>query len=130
VLTKVVVPISVGIVLLVTAGILAARTRAFVRTASAAPGVVEGLNAGGSHPQIGFKTPAGARVSYPQGGLISGYRPGQPVRVLYDPANPDGTARVDAFGALWFDVLILSTLGLIFSIIGLAGALKFLFRQA
>jgi len=123
-MTKVVVSVAVGVILLVTAGILAARTRAFIRTARAAPGVVEGLNAGGSHPQIGFTTPAGVRVSYPQGGLISGYRPGQPVRALYDPADPEGTARIDAFGALWFDVLILSIFGLIFSSIGLSGALK------
>jgi len=129
-MTKVVVPIALGVVLLVTAGILAARTRAFVRMASAAPGVVEGLNAGGSHPQIGFTTAAGARVSYAQGGLIFGYRPGQPVRVLFDPADPERTARVDAFGVLWFDVLGLSFIGLISSIIGLSAVLKLLSTRA
>ncbi|HEY4185671.1 MAG TPA: DUF3592 domain-containing protein [Polyangia bacterium] len=115
---------ALGVLLLVAAALLAARTRAFVGSASAVSGVVAGLNAGGSHPQIEFTTPAGARVSYPQGGLIFGYRPGQPVRVLFDPRNPAGTARIDAIGALWFDTIGLSFVGVIFLIVGVSGLVK------
>jgi hypothetical protein len=33
-------------------------------------GVVSRLDAGGSHPQVGFTTAAGQRISYAQGGEI------------------------------------------------------------
>lgn len=111
----------IGVLLLTIAAMIAGRTRAFLRSAVVVPGVVSALNAGGSHPQIDFTTPNGTRVSYPQGGLIFGYRPGQSVRVLFDPRDPEGTARLDAFGALWFDTVALSVLGLVFLVVGVYG---------
>ena len=122
---KTILPVSVGLALLVVAVILGARTRAFVLRATAAPGVVEYLNAGGSHPQIQFTTPAGVRVSYPQGGLIFGYKPGQAVRVLFEQHDPAGTAHLDAFGALWFDSIGLSFIGVMFLLAGLTGISPF-----
>jgi hypothetical protein len=83
---------------------------------------VERLNAGGTHPQIQFTTPAGDRVSYPQGGLIFGYEPGQTVRVLFEAHDPKGTAQIDAIGALWFDSIGLSFVGLIALLVGVMGA--------
>jgi hypothetical protein len=104
--------ILIGVALLVVGGVIGASVRSFLRTATAADGVVARLNAGGSHPQIEFTTAAGRRVSYPQGGFISGYKPGDKVRVLYRDEAPEQTARLDSFGALWFAPLLLGLLGL------------------
>jgi hypothetical protein len=52
------------------------------KDAAVADGIVTKLNAGGAHPEIEFTTPDGQTVSYPQGGMIGGYKPGDHVRVL------------------------------------------------
>ena len=70
----------------------------FGQRASSAPGEVVRLNAGGSHPEIRFVTEDGQTVEYPQNGLVGGYRTGDRVTVLYDPADPH-RAVVDRFGA-------------------------------
>jgi hypothetical protein len=82
--------------------------------AKATEGTVMRLNAGGSHPQIEFTTGEGQKVSYPQGGLIFGYHPGDRVRVLYLAAEPDKAACLDVFGALWFAPMLLAFLGAAF----------------
>jgi hypothetical protein len=105
--------ILIGIGLLVAAIRSGATRREFVREADSADGVVVGLNAGGSHPQIEFTTSSGQKISYPQGGFIFGYRPGDRVRVLYRPGDPAKTACVDAPGALWFTPLFLGSLGIL-----------------
>ncbi len=97
----------------------------FVKNAARAPGIVSALNAGGSHPQIEFVSQAGTAVSYPQGGLIFGYRTGDAVQVLYRPADPRRTACIDSFGALWF-LPILFALGSAF----FAAASFIAFREA
>jgi hypothetical protein len=112
-----------GAVLVSVALALAAGRRDFVRTASVANGVVVRRNAGGSHPQIEFLTGSGQKVSYPQGGLIFGYKPGDNVRVRYDPAVPGTSACIDAFGALWAFPLFLGGIGLLFLVFGLASVL-------
>ncbi len=86
----------------------------FLRDAQIADGHVERLNAGGSHPQVAFTTAAGEQVSYPQGGMIFGYKPGQAVRVLYRPARPDLEPALDTFGALWGMTLMAEVIGLTF----------------
>jgi hypothetical protein len=117
---KAMVFLMVGAGLLIAAVVTGLAIRGFVGRATPAPGVVSRLNAGGSHPEIEFTTASGETISYPQGGLIFGYRPGQKVRVLYGQENPRGTARVDAFGALWFAPLMLLGLGLALLIGGIA----------
>lgn len=77
---------AVGLLILAVAAFEVTHRLEFLQIAQAVDGQVERLNAGGSHPQIAFTTATGQRVSYPQGGMIFGYEPGQPVRVLYDPA--------------------------------------------
>jgi len=119
-LLKAIVFLAVGAGLLVAAVVAGIAIRGFVGRAASAPGVVSHLNAGGSHPEIEFTTASGERISYPQGGLIFGYRPGQKVRVLYGQENPRGTARMDAFGALWFAPLMLLVLGLALIVGGVA----------
>ena len=47
---------------------------------------------------------------------------GEPVAVLYDPAEPE-EARIDSFFQLWFAALILGGIGLVFASIGGSGAL-------
>lgn len=103
---------SIGALLLIGATFNAVGVIRFVRSAVAADGRVSKLNAGGSHPQIEFTTGEGERVSYPQGGLIFGFKPNDRVTVLYDVTNPRRTATVDRFGALWFWSLMLASLGL------------------
>ncbi len=83
----------------------------FVRESSVADGRVASLNAGGSHPEIEF-TANGQKLSYPQGGWVGGYKPGDAVRVRYRPEAPRVTATVDRFGALWFWPILLALLGL------------------
>lgn len=109
-----VVFVLVGIALLAFAARDAFQTRAFIANAASAEGVVTGLNAGGSHPEIRFMTSHGQTVSFPQGGFIFGFRAGDRVRVLYDPKDPAGSATLVNPGALWFSTLLPGCLGLLF----------------
>lgn len=59
-------------------------------------------------------------ISYPQGGMIVGFRVGQVVQVLYDAVDPSGTARVRSFGSLWGTSLMLATCGAVLLTLGLA----------
>ncbi|GAA3724333.1 hypothetical protein GCM10022268_35550 [Sphingomonas cynarae] len=117
----------IGAALLIAAAIAAMGVQRFRDAAARADGVVERLNAGGSHPQIRFTTMAGDVVSYAQGGLIFGYRTGDSVRVMYRPDRPQATARLDQFGAMWAMPLLLGFLGAGFS---LGGMLHFLATRA
>ncbi len=117
----------IGAALLIAAVIAAMGVQRFRDAAARADGVVERLNAGGSHPQIRFTTMAGDVVSYAQGGLIFGYRAGDRVRVMYRPDRPQATARLDQFGAMWAMPLLLGFLGAGFSI---GGMLHFLATRA
>jgi hypothetical protein len=88
-------------------------TYRFTQTAVAVPGVVTKLNAGGSHPEIKFTTQTGEAVEYAQNGFIFGYKPGDPVRVLYQPGEPR-SAMVDTFGAKWGFPLMFLVMGGVF----------------
>ncbi|HEY1412418.1 MAG TPA: DUF3592 domain-containing protein [Rhodopila sp.] len=98
--------VVVGVILLVVAIRNAVGTYGFIRTATWVEGKVVGLNAGRSHPQISFTPKQGETISFPQGGLIFGLRPGETVRVLFRPENPAGTATIGAIGALWYATFI------------------------
>jgi Protein of unknown function (DUF3592) len=78
---------------------LAVREYQEYKDAAVADGIVTKLNAGGAHPEIEFTTPDGQTVSYPQGGMIGGYEPGQHVRVLYLRDNPKLDPTLDVIGA-------------------------------
>jgi len=121
---KAIVLSIVGMGLMLAAIVTGLATHQFLGRAARAPGVVSRLNAGGSHPEIEFTMPSGGTISYPQGGFIFGYEPGQRVQVLYAPGDPARTARVDAFGALWFMPLLLSVLGLALTIGGVPRVLS------
>ncbi len=94
-------------------------TVSFNRRALHARGTVIRLNAGGSHPEIQFKTRSGQTIEYPQGGMIAGYVPGQQVPVLYDPDRPQ-SVTLNTFGAQWGFTVVTFVMGLVFTAAGLS----------
>lgn len=107
-----------GVMLTVVAISAGIRTSGFIHDADASPGVVVAVPFGGSHPQIAFTPMNGTRISYPQGGMIFGYKKGDRVRVLYYPKDPAAYPCVDDFGALWFSCMMPGFIGLTFLIVG------------
>lgn len=96
-----VILLMIGLVALALSCCLALERKRFLETAQRAPGEVVARNAGGAHPEIRFVDHAGEVISYPQGGLIWGYREGMQVEVLYEPNHPRRSAVVRDAGALW-----------------------------
>ena len=47
---------------------------------------------------IRFSLQSGEDVTYPQNGFVGGYKVGDRVQVLYDPARPQNTACVNTLG--------------------------------
>ena len=115
-----VLTMSAGAILLVAAAVSAFQVSRFMAGALRGSGTVTRLNAGGSHPQIAFHAQTGSIISYPQGGMIAGFRVGQAVQVLYDAVDPSGTARVLSFGSSWGTSLMLATCGAVLLALGLA----------
>ena len=109
-----------GAILLIAGTIGAVQVNRFVAGATRETGTVVRLNAGGSHPEVAFHTPDGTIISYPQGGMIVGFRVGQAVQVLYDPTDPSGSARVHSFGSLWGNSVALAVCGAGLLALGLA----------
>ena len=93
--------VLVGILLLGAAATTAIGTWRWVQRTAVAQGHVVRLNAGGSHPEIEFTAASGEKVSYPQGGLVAGWRVGDRVPVRYDPAAPARAPGVDRVAAIW-----------------------------
>ena len=99
-------------------------TTRFVARAAVATGHVasdpETPGMSSAHPAVEFRTAAGALVTYRQNGM--GARPvGTPVPLLYDPADPAGTAVANGFWQLWFPVLGPLLLGSAFIALVLSG---------
>ena len=111
---KIIVFTVVGVALMVGAVWRASATRRFVARAASAAGEVTKLNAGGSHPEVRFTTAAGQVIEYPQGGMISGYRVGDRVEVLYEPESPRSSAVLNRPGALWGFTLTTFLMGAVF----------------
>ena len=101
----------VGTGMLATTAWLVLEQEHFLKVAQRAPGEVVALNAGGSHPQIRFSVPGGQSISYPQGGLIFGYREGMAVQVLFDSDAPRRSPTIDDFGAIWGAPILLGGIG-------------------
>jgi hypothetical protein len=113
----------VGLAVLAAAVYSAIERNGFVHTAARVEGVVSVLNAGGSHPQVTFVID-GRTISLPQGGLIFGYRAGDKVHVLFNIADPAGTATLDALGAIWFVPLMLGGIGLVLLAAGITAWIR------
>jgi hypothetical protein len=98
-------------------------TRRFIDRAARAPGtvvrVLEEVDAGDGgksyYPVVQFRAPAGAPVEFRShfGSNPAGYRPGDPVTVLYEPDAPD-RAEIADFWPLWSLTLMCGLLGTIF----------------
>ncbi|MFL6968873.1 DUF3592 domain-containing protein [Pseudomonas alvandae] len=114
----------IGVGLLGIAVNLTLERRDFLAQAQTADGIVSRLNAGGSHPEIAFTTGKGEKISYPQGGFIFGYEPGQPVRVYYLPEQPTDNPLVMDRGALWGTPVLLGAMGLFFTLVGLLKTIR------
>ncbi|OXI95948.1 MULTISPECIES: DUF3592 domain-containing protein [Burkholderia] len=108
----------VGTCLLIGAALYAQSTREFLRTSIVVPGRVIKLNAGPHHPEIAFTTLAGEHVEYPKGGSVS-EEDGATVEVRYAPDAPAMSARLNTFGAIWGDVLMIGGMGVVFFVGGL-----------
>lgn len=107
----------VGTCMLIGVALYAQSTREFLRTSVVVPGRVVKLNAGPHHPEIAFTTLAGEQVEYAQGGAVS-VEDGATVEVRYAPDAPRMTARMNAFGAIWGDVLAFGVMGTVFFVGG------------
>ena len=105
--TKDALILIIGIVLLITGSALAVSRRQFVREAITANGIVVELKFGTSHPKIEFTLPNNERIAYYQGGLITGYKVGDKLHVLYLESDPRGTACIDTLGAIWAGSIII-----------------------
>ena len=105
--------VLVGIVLLAAAATTAIGTWRWVQRTVVAQGHVVRLNAGGSHPEIEFVAASGQKVSYPQGGLVAGWRVGDVVPVRYDPAAPARAPCIDRVTAIWTVAIGLLFAGLV-----------------
>ncbi|SAI24392.1 Protein of uncharacterised function (DUF3592) [Bordetella ansorpii] len=114
----------VGLFLVASTGYLCYERAQFIRHSQVADGRVVKLNAGGSHPQIEFDTADNQRISYPQGGMIFGYEAGRQVKVRYLAENPQATAVLDTFGALWGMDAMMGAVGFIFLALGLSSVLR------
>ena len=115
---------AIGIVLLAVAAFTMRSNLEFLQTSIIVRGEVVRLNAGGSHPQIEFVTKTGERVSYAQGGMIYGMKPGDRVDVRYLPDRPSQSATVDKFGAVWNWTLVALIMGVGALVAGLSNLLS------
>jgi len=76
------------------------------------------------YPRVRYVTRSGNPVEFmgSVGSRPAAFDVGEPVAVLYDPAEPE-EAHIDSFFQLWFAALILGVIGLVFAVIGGGGAL-------
>ena len=100
-----------GAVLLAAAIAASMSVRRFEAGATRTNGTVVALRAGGSHPTVEFTASDGLIRRFYPNGLIFGYQPGDQVQVLYDAADPQRTAALDAVGSLWAWPLVLGVIG-------------------
>lgn len=98
--------------------------RRFLSKALRATGVVQSLKAERMkqstvyYPVIRFTTAAGVTiVATSKTGKGSGYAIGQPMAVLYDPANP-GDVEIDTFWSRWLMVIAAAFVALVLFFVG------------
>jgi hypothetical protein len=106
-------------------------TREFIGKAKISEGVVIDTTYGGSHPDVAYTTASGENRRFPANGLIFGYRVGDRVRVLYDPANL-AHPNIDDFGALYAGSIGYGLFGVCFicgGIMSLFGLVKIKFGR-
>jgi hypothetical protein len=121
----------IGLGLLGAAVLLVVDTRNDIARADKADGTVIDLlgerDSDGDtiyYPRVRYVTRSGNPVEFTGsvGSSPPAFDVGEPVSVLYDPAEPE-KARIDSFVQLWFPALILGVLGLVCAGIGGGGTL-------
>lgn len=109
---------SIGIVLLVVAGLWAGVRASSIDGDVRAPGTVVDLR-GRGHPVIEFSPRAGdvVRFESPIGSTPPRYDIGEGVAVIYPPGDPS-VAVLDDFWALWFFPMLAAMIGAPFAVAG------------
>lgn len=123
---------TIGVGMLVGSFFIFSNTTGFIRRAAQAEGKVIDLersrssSSSGSRsstyrPVVEFTTATGKRIEFTSsvGSSPPSHRVGEPVTVLYNPADPQ-SARIKSFFQLWFGFLIVFFMGLVFAAIGLS----------
>jgi len=118
-------------VLLLAIGVRVTMNRIeFRRHAATAPGVVvenvwEEVSGETARPKVRFRTEAGREIIFVSqtGSQPPTFHEGEPVPVLYDPADPS-QASINTFGEQWLETLILGGSGSGFLLLG-GGVLAF-----
>lgn len=125
----------IGFALLGAATWMFLRTRAFIEQAMTTVGVVVELveetrsgrdgNETYFYPVVRFQPASGDEIQFRSnvGSNPAGYRQGEQVPVLYDPAQP-AEARIRSFFQLWLLPLVLGFIGAVFAIVGTGLAIK------
>jgi hypothetical protein len=120
----------IGLGMLVGSFFVYFNTSRFIAAASEAEGKVVALDRSRSssssgssttyRPVVEFNTATGKRIEFTSsvGSSPPSHRVGEPVTVLYNPADPY-SARIKSFFQLWFGFLIVFLLGFVFAAIGL-----------
>ena len=75
----------------------------------------------GSHWRIGFTSASGAAIEFPPGFSIVSRPPGTQLPVVYDPADPAGTAMLDDLWNRWISPLWMLPGGVAFIALPLLG---------
>jgi hypothetical protein len=121
---------TVGVGMLLGSFFIYNNTSNFIAGASEAKGKVIALDRSRSNsgsgsssttyrPVVEFTSGTGKRIEFTSnvGSSPPSYRVGEPVTVLYNPADPS-SARIKSFVQLWFGFLIVFLLGLVFAVVG------------
>jgi hypothetical protein len=103
--------VMAGVGLLIAAVVLTRQTQDFLARAKRADGVIVDMRYGNRHPSVEFALPSGEKVIFWAGGWLSGHRLHQHVSVLYEPAAPVQTAKLDEPGSIWFGARFSGFLG-------------------
>jgi len=121
---------SIGLVLLIVAGVIYSSTSSFRREALTAPGTVIELSlerssssGGGTsssyYPIVEYRTEEGETIRFRSstGSNPPSFREGQQVTVRYRAETPY-KAKIDTFGQMWLGVIIIGSIGVPFFILG------------
>ncbi len=117
----------IGLGMLAGSLLIFSNTRTFITRAVEAQGKVIDLERSRSssssstyRPVVEVTTATGKRIEFTSnvGSSPPSHRVGEPVTVLYSPADPQA-ARIKSFFQLWFGFLIVFALGVVFAAIGL-----------
>lgn len=121
---------GLGLLLMLSAAAWGGHSDRFRRNATRAAGAVIRIEARSFRdskrrtsvsysPVVRFRAADGREVEFTGlGSNPPGYREGDPVTVLYDPARPSG-ARIESFRELWLGPLSFAAFGLLFTGAGL-----------